>query len=75
MRERGAGTGTAELIYPNIPRALCSSVINGTQGLAREILIGSTVVKEANGAVNLAALNTGCSADAAADVTWVIGRT
>ena len=75
MRERGAGTGTAELVYPNIPRALCSSVINGTQGLAREILIGNTVVKEANRALDLGALNTGCSSNAAADITWVIGRT
>lgn len=75
MRERGAGSGTAELVYPNVPRAICSSVINGTQGLAREILIGTTVVKAANGAVNLAALNTGCSTDTAAEVTWVIGRT
>jgi|APAra7269096613_1048513.scaffolds.fasta_scaffold00203_13 hypothetical protein len=75
MRELGTGTGTAELVYPNIPRALCSSVINGTQGLAREIRIGTTVVKEANRAVDVAALNTGCSSNAAADITWVIGRT
>jgi len=75
MRERGAGTGTAELVYPNVPRSLCSSVINGTQGLAQEILIGTTVVKEANGTVDLAVLNTGCSGAAAANVTWVIGRT
>lgn len=75
MRERGAGTGTAELVYPNIPRSLCSSVINGTQGLALEIWIGLTPVKEANRMVDLAALNTGCSSGDAADVTWVIGRT
>lgn len=76
MRERApAGSGTAELVYPNVPRGICTSVINGTQGLAREILIGATVVKPENGVVDLGALNTGCSTAAAADITWVIGRT
>lgn len=76
MRERApAGSGTAELIYPNVPRGICTSVINGTQGLARQILIGTTVVKPENGVVDLAALNTGCSTAAAADITWVVGRT
>ena len=76
MRERApAGSGTAELVYPNVPRAICTSVINGTQGLARQILIGATVVKPENGIVDLAALNTGCSTAAAADITWVVGRT
>jgi hypothetical protein len=76
LRERlPAGSGTAELVYPNVPRAICSSLINGTQGLAREIMIGGTVVKSQNTQVNLAALNTGCSAADAAEITWVIGRT
>jgi len=75
MRERAPGSGTAELVYPNIPRTICSSVINGTQGLAQEIWIGTTAVKSANGAVNLAALNEGCSATTASAITWVIGRT
>lgn len=76
MRERTpVGSGTAELVYPNVPRAICSSVINGTQGLARQILIGTTVVKAENGVVDVAALNTGCSGAAVAEITWVIGRT
>ncbi|KQW03125.1 type 4 pilus major pilin [Rhizobacter sp. Root1221] len=76
LRERlPAGSGTAELVYPNVPRAICTSLINGTQGLAREILIGSSVVKAQNAQVNLAALNAGCSTAEAAEITWIIGRT
>ena len=75
MRERAPGSGTAELVYPNVPRGICSSIINGTQGLAQEIWIGTTAVKSANGEVSLPALNAGCSAAATAAVTWVIGRT
>ena len=76
LRERlPAGSGAAELVYPNVPRSICTSLINGTQGLAREILIGGTLVKAQNAPVNLAALNTGCSTAQAAEITWVIGRT
>ena len=76
LRERlPAGSGAAELVYPNVPRAICTSLVNGTQGLAREILIGGTVVKAQNAPVNLAALNTGCSTAQTAEITWVIGRT
>lgn len=76
MQERApSGSGMAELIYPNVPRAICSSLINGTQGVARQILIGTNVVKAENGPVDLAAMNNGCSSGAAADITWVLGRT
>jgi hypothetical protein len=67
--------GTATLGYAQVPADVCTSLVNGTQGLAEEIKIGATVIKTAGGLVNVANLNAGCTSAPAVIINWTFGRT
>ena len=66
--------GTALLTYAGVPRELCNSIVNGTQGMAQVIKVGTTSVKSVGSPVDAATLNTRCTANATVDVSWEFGR-
>lgn len=69
-----ATLGSADLTYNGVPQEVCTSLINGTQGMAQGITVGGTAVKTAGGDVEIAALNTSCTTAATANITWTFGR-
>lgn len=73
--ETPAGSGTATLSYAGVPSNVCTSIVNGTQALARAVTVGTSAAKPLDGLVNLAALNAGCTSDTAVTIAWTIGRT
>ncbi len=74
--DNGAATqGTALLTYAAVPRDICTSVVNGTHGLARQVIVAGADVKVLDGAVNVVAMNTQCTSGPAVIVAWVLGRT
>jgi hypothetical protein len=67
---------TATLTYNAVPSALCTAIVNGTQGIVDTIVIGGTNVKGAGAPVNIGALNTACGGAAApVIIAWTFGRT
>jgi len=74
--DHGATTqGTALLTYAGVPRDLCSSLVNGTHGLARRVIVAGADVKPLDGAVDVGAMNAQCTSASAVSVAWVLGRT
>ncbi len=69
------GSGTATLTYEGVPSNVCTSVVNGTQALARAVTVGTSAAKPLDGLVNLAELATGCTSRSAVTIAWTIGRT
>lgn len=70
-------TGTndaAALSWKNVPVNQCSDIVSGTQNRARQITVGTTVVKNLDATVATAALSTACDAAAPVEVIWDIGR-
>jgi hypothetical protein len=66
---------TARLTYANVPTAQCSQVVNGAQSLARQVAVGATDVKPLDGSVDIAKVNTQCTAAANVTIDFVFGRT
>lgn len=75
LTETGVGAGTATLTYVGVPSNVCTSIVNGTQALARAVTVGGAAAKPQDGVVNVAQLNTGCTSGATVTIAWVIGRT
>ncbi len=69
-----ATAGTAILSYANVPSSQCAQLVNATQGLAREITIGSSAVKPLDGVVDVAVLNAQCIGAPAVSIHWIFGR-
>lgn len=70
-------TGTndsASLSWKNIPTNQCADIVTGSQNRARQITVGTTVVKALDGAIVTSALSTACDASAPVEVIWDIGR-
>lgn len=67
--------GTALLTYEGVPSNVCTSLINGTQALARRIAVGTTAVKPLDEAVNIGGLTAQCNSAATVSIAWTIGRT
>jgi len=67
--------GTGLLTYQNVPAESCVAIVNGTQALARRVIVGTTDVKPLDGTINVATLNAQCTAAANTSIGWVTGRT
>lgn len=65
---------TCLLTYDGVPAALCPKIVIATEGLVAAVDIGTTRVKEVNGALQIAALGTQCNAATSSTIKWVIGR-
>lgn len=65
---------TCLLTYDAVPAALCPKIVIATEGLVAAVDIGTTRVKEVNGALQIGALGTQCNAAASATIKWVVGR-
>lgn len=74
LKEPSAGSGTALLSYAGVPRELCTSIVNGTQGMAQTIKVGTSSVKSVGSPVSMGNLNTGCTAAATVTISWEFGR-
>jgi hypothetical protein len=66
---------TAKLSYANVPAAQCSQIVNGTQALAREVLVASTDVKPLDGALDIGKTVTQCTSSSTVTIDFVFGRT
>ena len=74
--DHGATTqGTALLTYAGVPREICTSIVNGTHGLARRVIVAGTDVKPLDSVVDVTVMNTQCTSAAAVTIAWVLGRT
>ncbi len=71
----GPVPGTGSLTYVGVPSNVCTSIVNGTQALARQVTVGGTDAKPMDGLVNVGQLNAGCISGNAVTIVWVIGRT
>jgi hypothetical protein len=66
---------TAALTYANVPSSQCTQVINGAQGLARQITVATVDVKPLDTSIDLAKLNTQCVSASTVTIEFVFGRT
>ena len=67
--------GTAILTYALVPQDQCTSIVIGSESLARQVKVAGADVKPLDGTMNLATLNAQCLSSNAVAVAWVIGRT
>lgn len=57
-----------------VPTEECRSVVPGLEKVARQITVGTTVVKSPGTTVNIGSVGTACSAAATVDIIYNIGR-
>lgn len=70
-------TGTndaAALSWKNVAANQCSDIVSGTQNRARQITVGTTVVKVLDGTLSTAAVSTACDTALPVEIVWDIGR-
>lgn len=65
----------ASISYARIPQDQCVDTVLGTQGIARQIMVGGVAVKATDSPVVLATLATQCETATNVTVQWFIGRT
>ena len=70
----GTAPGAAVLEYAAVPQEVCTSIVNGTQGMAQQVSVAGTLVKATGGGVNVATLNAQCTSAAAVSINWEFGR-
>lgn len=66
---------TAKLSYVNVPAAQCSQIVNGTQALAREVLVGAVDVKPLDGSLDIGKTVFQCTSSSNVTIAFVFGRT
>lgn len=62
------------LTYSNVRGADCQQLIQNTESLARQVMVGSTQVKPTDAPVTLSTLATACDVAGTVDVSWIISR-
>lgn len=63
-----------KLTYSNVRGADCQQLIQNTESLARQVMVGSTMVKNTDSTISLSTLSTACDVSGTIDVSWVISR-
>ena len=66
---------TAKLTYANVPATQCTQLVNGAQGLARRVSIGTTDIKPLDGVIDITKLNTQCTSASNVAIDFIFGRT
>jgi Tfp pilus assembly protein FimT len=65
---------SATLTWPNVDGSECNDLVISTQNVARQITVGTTVVKPTDGTLNMANLATACDAASTSTVIYQVGR-
>ncbi len=65
---------SVQVTWPNVPKDQCSDIVTNIEREMRQVSVGSTVVKDGGGPMDIEALETACDAATAVTIDFWVGR-
>lgn len=65
---------SVQVTWPNVLKDQCSDIVTNIEREMRQVSVGSTVVKDGGGPMDIEALETACDAATAVTIDFWVGR-